>query len=85
MKKILCRNCGQEWIHLIRHPYFQKPLYYCPEENEIWFSRENLLMPKQTFGITFSRIDSFFKLCGIEDDPWAFEDLGEYDDSEAQG
>lgn len=77
--RIVCPKCGQDWIHLVAHPNFEHPLYWCPEEETLWFTEENLFKEKQLFGVTFTNYLSYQDLVG---DPTFWEqasDLGEFE------
>lgn len=77
--KVPCPHCGGDWIHRVSHPDFDRPLYWCPEEDTLWFSEENLFKDTQMFGVSYTNYHSYQDLIG---DPTWWEkttDLGEFE------
>jgi hypothetical protein len=64
--KIECPNCKQDWLHLVSHPEFSHDLFWCPEDDCLWFTKENIFK-KQLFGVTFIRWQSYENLIGKTD------------------
>jgi len=77
--KIECPNCKQDWVHIVSHPSLSQNAFWCPEDESLWFTLENLLSKEQMFGVTFTRGRSFETLIGQDNFDAAFVDEGIYE------
>ena len=77
--KIACPNCQQDWVHVVSHPDLEQSAFWCPEEDCLWFTLENLLKEEQIFGVTFTRWQSYETLIGRTEFWQHIEDKGIFD------
>lgn len=61
-----CPLYEDDWIHIVSHKDFPDGIYWCPECDAIWFTKENLQKQEQMFGVTFTRWQSYESLTGDE-------------------
>lgn len=79
--RISCPLYQDDWIHVVAHPDYPQGIFWCPECDAIWFSKENLLKPEQMFGVTYTRWQSFETLINHDNFWRSSTDLGEYSDN----
>lgn len=76
--RLACPLHEDDWIHVVAHKDYPGRLFWCPECDALWFNQENLLRKEQTFGVTYTKPQSYGTLTGKEYFWLGAEDLGEY-------
>lgn len=75
--RIPCPLYQDDWVHSVSHIDFPNKIYWCPECDAIWFTKENLQKQEQMFGVTFTRRQSYESLIGDENFWSSTIDLGD--------